>query len=240
MKKITAFISSRNPNSNTLKFTNIIKSYINSKDPEIFFDIITSENMVIYDIYNHKHLTDDLSKLKQTLLDSDLIILASPIMMQNISADMKSFLEHCSSWPHTLALNGKKSFVITTNYSNGHDTGINYLTKILTHSGSRVIGAINASSNYPNQLNNDKWINNTAEQLSDLLIESIYTPNTSSNTMEICFSKVKDIMKQYLYEYQNHYDNNLNNQQLQELKYWINNNMLNKESFQEVINSKNK
>jgi multimeric flavodoxin WrbA len=234
-KKIIAFVSSRRNNSNTLKFVNQVKDKVNLN--KIDFEIITSKDMKYKDVYEFKiGMKDDISELKKKIIDSDFVILASPIMVHNISADMKSFIERSSSWGHSMRLFGKKkSYVITTNYSNGHMTGINYLSRILTTFGTEVIGASNAAECYPNQLNNSEWVDKVTSDIGKMISKEVFQSPKSNNDLENIFSTLKNTMVYYKEAFEQKNDYILNAMQQEELKFWLNNNMLNYNTYEELL-----
>ncbi|RIN36946.1 flavodoxin family protein [Staphylococcus succinus] len=238
MQTIVAFVSSRNPKSKTLFFVKKIKETLLDLNPEVNFEIISSNTMNIYDIYEIQshNLTDDLSNVQKRIKASDFFILASPIMVHNISTDMKSFIERCSNWAHTMELLGKKSYVITTNYSNGHRVGIDYLYKTLTYFGSKVVGATNASSFFPNQLEDHNWVNETTKNISKIINDSLSSPKKSSESLESIFIELKKRMLYYSESKNNQNTYHLNHQQEKELQFWIDHHMISANTFESVIN----
>ncbi|TEA45662.1 flavodoxin family protein [Bacillus sp. BH2] len=239
MKTIYAFVGSRNRNSNTNYFLNQIKKEVYKLDNNIQFEIETSRKKKFMDTYEFEEddKIDDIIDIQNKLISADFIILASPIMVHNISSDMKLLVERCSSWGHTMRLMGKKSYVITTNYSNGHMSGINYLAKILTTFGTQVIGASNASAFYPNQLHNTEWLDKTTLEIATRIVSQIHTPVKSNEDLEANFRAVREAAQYYLDSSLGKNDYQLNKMQKEELNFWLERDLIGKESFSDVLSN---
>ncbi|MBO8565677.1 NAD(P)H-dependent oxidoreductase, partial [Staphylococcus aureus] len=88
-----------------------------------------NNNMFIDTNYS---LKDDLKVLQNKILESDIFIIASPVYIHSMSADLKLFLERSAWWSHTLRLQGKPVIVMSTCSSNGVKTVIEPLSKVIT------------------------------------------------------------------------------------------------------------
>lgn len=236
MKNIVAYIGSRRgKDSNTFKFVKAILDKTIEKNNNIRYEIITPNDINILSckgcnncfsqavcILDNK---DDISKLRDKIINSDFVILGSPIYAHNISGDMKIFIDRSSYWMHLMRLAGKGSMALTTTYSNGHSKGINYLADILTYYGSKVVAKYNASIEYPDQLLNEIWLNNTIEELSTLIINTITNPIETDSNLEQVFKMLKNTMKYYKVK-------NIHNGEWQ---FWDENGFLDCTSFKQVL-----
>ncbi|WP_375708425.1 hypothetical protein [Paenibacillus albidus] len=117
--------------------------------------------------------------------------------MHHVSGDTKVLLDRLGYWGHLMRLAGKGSMVLTTTMSNGHETGINYLYKVLTSFGSKVIAKYNASTQYPDQLFNEQWMTATTEILSSAILDTLEKGITSDNNLELLFKSLKPLMIYY-------------------------------------------
>ncbi|MCD5192654.1 NAD(P)H-dependent oxidoreductase, partial [Enterococcus casseliflavus] len=111
-------------------------------------------NTIYYRDFNNTHLdfitswietinnNKEVIEMKKEMLDSQIIIFISPVFSHNISSQMKLFVEHLSSWIHTMPLVGKLGIPISISNNNGNDTVNNYLKKIMEYFGLSIIPAI--------------------------------------------------------------------------------------------------
>ena len=178
-------------------------------------------------------INDELSILQHKILESDLFVIASPVYLHYMTADLKVILDRCSWWTHTLRLQGKPVIVLSTCDSNGHKKVINALGEIMTYMGGNVIASVNASQ-YPNKLNDFIWVEAIAEKINERIFKYTSLPLESNDFLEAYFKVLRKntiIKDKFLQE---------NNMENEEINYWKKTGMIDFESFHEYLLSKKK
>lgn len=85
---------------------------------------------------------DDLDEIKAAMLACDLLILASPVYENQVSAQMKALFDRLFPWCHVFPLLGTYSLSACTTGNDGHrETGA-YLEKMLATYGTSSFGTI--------------------------------------------------------------------------------------------------
>lgn len=129
---------------------------------------------------------------------------------------------------HFLSLQGKRTVVISTCSSNGHNTVINEISKIIQILGGSVITKSNAAWAIPNQLNNLEWLENKTDDIAKDIFESLNGSFKISQFTQNIFETYRNKMKHFIsLDLSNH-----------EVEFWKNTGMINYDSFQEYCNSK--
>lgn len=72
---------------------------------------------------------DDTKLLMEKLMQSDGIILSSPVYMQAISGKLKTFIDRTCSWYHRPALYGKPFLSVATTMGSGLRSTLSYIEK---------------------------------------------------------------------------------------------------------------
>lgn len=237
MKKIVAYVGSRQgKNSKTYYFIKSILDKVIEKNLNINYEIITANEVNILNCIGCnkcfetakciQDINDDMPILREKLINSDFVILGSPIYAHNVSGDFKTFIDRSSYWMHLMPLSGKGSMAITTTFSNGHTTGIDYIGKMLTHFGSKLIAKYNAATLYPEQLFNKEWFDNTIDILSNEIIKILNSRIETDNNLEQLFLSLKKTMEYY----------KKSNIHEGEWTYWEKKGYLSCDNFKEVLN----
>lgn len=95
-------------------------------------------------IYDNK---DGIIEIKNKLLGADIIVISTPIFIDNISGNLKTLFDRLSYWFHTMPLKGKKCILIISTYRTGINEVSNYLNKIFVETVGTIkkcdIDAIN-------------------------------------------------------------------------------------------------
>ena len=176
-------------------------------------------------------INDDLSVLQSKILQADLLVIASPVYLHYMTADLKRILDRCSWWTHTLRLQGKPIVVLSTCDSNGHKEVVNALGKIMTYMGGNVIASVNASR-YPDKLNNYVWLATIAQKINERIKKYISLPLQSNDFLEAYFKVLRNdiiIKDEFLQAH------NIENK---EVDYWKKTGMIHFESFQKYLSTK--
>ncbi|KYD27965.1 MULTISPECIES: flavodoxin family protein [Anoxybacillaceae] len=231
MKKVFAYVGSRNPNSRTLYNTKKIINSLDKKYPKRFkFEIVTPNELYVSpatgckNCFNHgfcpieEKNIDQSSELKEKLLDSDFIILASPVYSHNVSADMKAVIDRLSYWGHLFRLAGKSGIVLATADNNGVNFVSDYLEKVAMVMGLNVIDKLSITANSP-----------LSQDYLEELIQDIYEYAYNIQKIEVderaemSFQTYKKIYQSLPLT-------------LAEPKYWKENGMFEHNSLQDYVN----
>lgn len=238
MKKALLYVGSKADNSITMKVgKKIIENINNLSSEEIEWKIYSSKDIKINSclscntcfqtgICKQRNL-DDMELLKNYLIESDFIMLGSPVFAHNISGDMKTFIDRISYWMHMFRLAGKKCFVFSTCGTNGIETVTSYLNKCGTYLGLDIIGFYNAIIYDKKAISNIDFLDKDLEVISKNIFKDVFINKNlkSSRNQEIIFEQYKNYIvtlgngkKTYLY------------------KYWNENGMLNCNNYQDYLN----
>jgi len=197
MINITSLIGSRSNKSKTAYLANMIVDNMQKTNPleKIRHELIQPDKWNISPCISCNTCfkkgfcpvdeKDGINVLKEKLASSDLIIFGSPVYAWNVSGDMKHLIDRLSMWLHTMPLIGRFGIVISTTYSNGGDTVINYLCKMMEHMGLQVLLQLNSYTHNgePNINDAEKLntlMNDAILKLSKSLIEGVRPPFSDS------------------------------------------------------------
>lgn len=89
-------------------------------------------------------LNDDLKKIKEAIIDCDMLILASPVYTNQVSAQMKMLFDRLFTWVHVFPLLGKYGMTAVTTGNDGLKETGSYLEKIMATLGISSFGTISA------------------------------------------------------------------------------------------------
>lgn len=231
MYKLFAFVGSpRGINSHSYKITkelfNKIQSYFSD---EIEFDIFTSDRLNINKCKGCTNcffvegkcvqFIDDMNMLEKKMLESNLIIFASPVYLHNVTGDMKVFLDRISYWSHIFRLVGKYGISITSSSSNGNNIVDYHLKTTMEYFGISHLGSINYSQSFFE----DGIISSLAFKVSEVLNKKCKIP--CSELQQIAFESYR----QHFNIIGEKYPNNI------EYLYWKNNNYFNHKTFESLF-----
>ena len=232
MKKIFVYIGSRSgKNSTTLKYINnvlnkIIES-VGKENVEVDLYITTSCkinnclgcNACFYTGKCVQDNEDDMEVIKSKMLNSDIVIFASPVYLHNVSGDMKIFIDRISYWTHLLRLAGKIGVVVATSSGNGLELTTNYIHKVMIYLGIKVVGEFGVVSCLE-----DENCETQVDRCSNILIEYINGKKVESDgALELIFKANVIAVKN-----QSEYDTS-------EYRYWKEHGLLNCNNFKEVF-----
>ncbi|MFX1259248.1 MAG: flavodoxin family protein [Promethearchaeota archaeon] len=86
--------------------------------------------------------TDDLKKVEEELLKSNVIIFSSPVYFIHISGLMKNFLDRIALWTHTFKLRNKYGLAVASSGGTGLEDTLDYLEIALRALGMWSIGKV--------------------------------------------------------------------------------------------------
>ncbi|MFZ3633672.1 NAD(P)H-dependent oxidoreductase [Enterococcus faecalis] len=159
-------------------------------------------NTIYYRDFNNTHLdfitswietinnNKEVIEMKKEMLDSQIIIFISPVFSHNISSQMKLFVEHLSSWIHTMPLVGKLGIPISISNNNGNDTVNNYLKKIMEYFGLSIIPAISIKAKNLTSVGIESFANYTIRQINRNLPKII---ELITDNQELIFKSDKQV-----------------------------------------------
>jgi multimeric flavodoxin WrbA len=145
-------------------------------------------------------INDNLNEVKQTIYNSDMLILASPVHFRHVSSIFQNFIERMLVDLHTFEYLGKPYINMVTTNGSGEDDADKYLTKIGYLLGAVKIGSIFRSDN-------DKFdehtFTKTLNRANDILRHNKKIKPGIMN--KLYFSSMKSIIKKNpsYFEYEN-------------------------------------
>lgn len=237
MLNICAIVGTNSNKSNTYYFTKKLLVHLKEK-------LNTDININIYNLHDFKidycngcltcskdgncPVKDDMDFLRTEMIKSDIIVLASPVYIHNISGIMKTFLDRLCVWNHTMRLAGKKGIILTTTSSSGDIQVRNYLKNILLNMGAVSIGDFNIFVDSPKELYVDYEENSIIEDSVSKIIDKIKNHDIISSLIhEVIFNNLKKSINSVI---ENNYTKNY------EVCFWENNDLINYDSFKELTN----
>jgi multimeric flavodoxin WrbA len=87
---------------------------------------------------------DDLEQIKAAMVNCDMLILASPVYCNQITAQMKALIDRLFTWCHIFPLLGKYSLSACTTGGDGLENTSAFLEKILATYGTYSFGTISS------------------------------------------------------------------------------------------------
>ncbi|MCX5718639.1 MAG: flavodoxin family protein [Nitrospirae bacterium] len=85
---------------------------------------------------------DDFESIKQKILESDGLVLASPNYIFSVSAQMKTFMDRCCGVIHCMAFEGKYGASVVTSGGGDEKPITDYLNHFLMITGIRPVGSV--------------------------------------------------------------------------------------------------
>jgi multimeric flavodoxin WrbA len=85
---------------------------------------------------------DEFQSIKRKILEADGLVLASPNYIFSVSAQMKAFMDRCSSIVHCLAFEGKYGASIVTSGGGDEEPIVDYMNHFLLITGIRPVGSV--------------------------------------------------------------------------------------------------
>ncbi|MDR0690585.1 MAG: flavodoxin family protein [Streptococcaceae bacterium] len=231
MKKVLVYIATRRQRSNTVLFAKKITEAL-SRVEEIEVKIFTSNSLNILPcvgcntcFYKGKcPQKDDLDYLVQKMEASDLLIMGSPVYLHDVTGDFTILANRLAYWSHLLKLKGKNVLAISTCSGNGHLSVVKEIYKIFTFFGANVFLVANAAENYPDQLNNDEWLQKVCQKMVEKTLKVWDRPH-SNKRLEQQFKGYKNIMTTRVENGENSFEGN----------YWLGEKMLDYETFADYL-----
>lgn len=170
---------------------------------------------------HYQDVNDDVQRIKNEILESDIIVLATPVYCHMVSSAMAVFVERVfSNWVHLFRILGKPYVILTSSESNGNEKAYSYLSGNLEIAGGFSLGHYEFRTT---NLNDEVVLEDLLEKLNFVLDNGINFELTTKQ--EAAFQTYKVSMR--LYDI-NHY----------ERKYWEENGLIYADSLSEYVQSK--
>lgn len=172
-------------------------------------------------------INDRMNELKAKMLSADMIILASGVYFQQISAEMKNFIDRISYWAHTFELAGKRCIIVTTSGSNGNEIAESYLKRVAVSLGMQLIGTTCCHTMYPDELSAPELLTERTGIISGAVINALdgKTKPDSIPFQEQLFASMKKIYSEH-------------EEFVHERRKWKQNGFFQAESFREIIDKR--
>lgn len=164
---------------------------------------------------------DELGMIKNKMLDSDIIVFATPTYFKCVSAQMKLFLDRITYLTHLFSCVGKTGVIIVTGSYNGVDETVQYLKDFMIR-----LGLVNL------KIIDYKMVSDTQGEIMDkvnIICNEIYEYYTGKREIDI--SKESE----YIFTNTQLYFRAISD--CFEKKYWKDNGLLDAKSLEKYINS---
>jgi len=89
--------------------------------------------------------SDDFTPLYERMLDADALVLASPVYVDNVSAQMKILIDRLADAIHYQAFAGKYGCSLATPWSSGGAETVAYQNHVLNYLGVFAVGGLSVS-----------------------------------------------------------------------------------------------
>ncbi len=121
--------------------------------------------------------SDDLKEIKEAMINCDMLILASPVYTNQVTAQMKAFFDRLFTWCHIFPLLGKTGFSVCTTGNDGYKETGDFLEKMLATYGVLSFGPIFGtgaftSGFFPREESELKRLSKKAETIGKTLINN--------------------------------------------------------------------
>ena len=230
--KVFAYIASKRKNSNTLRAAQYFIDSISQLRP-VEAEIHTAADFGLLECqgccccfskgFCPNDKKDGFDKLKQSMLEADVILLGTPVYSASVSGSMKILMDRLSSWLHLMNLCGKPVIPVITASGNSIIETNTYMKKILESWGGFVPFSVMCTVDSPAMLDSEDFQKKQLPKLAEKLVsyvsgdEAVY----SSKYQEMYFLNLRGI---YLHPSDG-----------AEYKYWHENDMMKYKSFSEML-----
>ncbi len=175
---------------------------------------------------------DDMSRLKNEILSSDIVVFGSPVYVHDVSGTMKNFIDRFVVWMYLYRLVGKTAVTVSASASNGNIFVDKYLQKVLKIMGANVAGSISVNMfTRPEEI--DSQIRKCCDAVKNSIVNGITEPDMlqeeyfSATRQTILHPLAKGYLADYwkekdLAEYEKYMDyyNSYSKTAIQEAKKW--------------------
>lgn len=89
-----------------------------------------------------KDTLDSMKDIKKNILDANIIIIGTPVYLNNISSYTKIFIERLALFTHLMCLLGKIGIVVITTANSGYIETVNYINNVFKFMGVSTQGIL--------------------------------------------------------------------------------------------------
>ena len=238
--KVFIYTSSRRAESQTEKTMYLIAEHISEKYLRLKRDPIQT---TIYKAGNHEILRcsgclncfvngncpldekDEMKLIKRDLLQSDIIMLGSPVYAGQINADMKCFIDRLSYWMHLIPLAGKRGIPLVAADNSSTNESSLYLKRIMQNWGLFIPASLSFTYKQVSEskISLEQLVNQTAKATIE---DVLFNNEPFTHYHERLFQEIKT-----------RYDNTEHiEERNSEARYWADKNIESLETISDYLN----
>ncbi len=125
---------------------------------------------------------DDFKEVYDKILESDGLVLGSPVYFNTVTAQLKTLIDRMSDAIHCQLLHGKYSCAVSTAGSQGQEEVADYMNSILIAMGANAVGRVGAAMSIPETMEKAE---KDAIKLGQNLAEAIENQTTYPEQEEV-------------------------------------------------------
>ncbi len=153
---LTILASPQNKNSNTRALVNDFVEEMKSEGLDLEHQVISLREKKVSPCQGCWNCTkdkpcpvkDDLAEIKEAMIDCDMLILASPVYTNQVTAQMKAMFDRLFTWCHIFPLLGKYSLSACTTGNDGIKPTGDFMEKMLATYGTFSFGTISSMGGF--------------------------------------------------------------------------------------------
>ncbi len=119
------------------------------------------------------NIKDDYQIIKESLLNSDAFILASPNYIFSVPAQLKALFDRSGNIVHCLKLEGKYAAVVETSGGGEDDEVIRYMVRFINSTGAQSVGSIASQGGAENAFPKQELLFENARKLGKELCRCV-------------------------------------------------------------------
>jgi len=131
---------------------------------------------------------DDFEELYEKILESNGLVLGSPVYFNSVTAQLKTVIDRLSDAVHCQLLHGKYGCSVATSGCQGHQMVAEYMNNILTALGANTVGIAGAAMIEPSAM---ETAEDDAFKLGQSLVKSI-----EDNTIFLEQEEIHKVMRE--------------------------------------------
>lgn len=176
--------------------------------------------------------TDDMELLKSEILQSDIVILGSPVYFHDVSSNFKKLIDRLSYWSHMMYLTGKAGIAVATSAGNGLCCVTDYIHKFFNYTGVYNLFSLSCPS-YSLQVMLENHMLEQLQPQIEIYADQIQYFLSTENQIQI------EIEKESIFQF--YKKQALSNKKyiddFYEIRYWFDRGIIEFESFQQYFQS---
>lgn len=147
MKKVL-LINASNRKKNTYKLLTSVKDILVSKgyEAEILnlsdYKIEFCKGCEVCVLRGNCYVKDDSNIIKKKIIESDALVIGTPVYLNNMSGILKTFIDRTCDWFHRSEVAEKPTLLVANTQGSGLDQTLNSIKEVTTQWGAFVGGTI--------------------------------------------------------------------------------------------------